>query len=195
MCDTQITPNVATIDKLPVGARVFIDGKNRPLHVTQTPDEIHVQLIAAMDKDPLVRVTNINGEDTFVPKIRIVSVVEPTGSQRRPVQIPSGAFHGKQIRVIGLEAFNREQDEAESPFYKVHIDNGFESEADYVAIVGEDLASALILVVNPATGAIAWQNPAEPDRAVKRLVKVARLLAEADTLMVEANDPGTLPAA
>ncbi len=184
MCDTQITPQVQNIDKLPLGARVFINGKNRPLHVVETPDEIYVQLIdAAPDA---VRLTNLNGEDTIVPKSRIVSVVAPTPNTRRKVNPPAEILWGKQFAFRGLAAYNTAQANAESPFDVVSVPEG-ESEHDYIAVVAQDLAEALVLVVNIETGHALWINPAVPERAIRRLAKAARLVAEAESLTLVAN--------
>lgn len=193
MCDTQITPNVATIDKLPVGARVFIDGKNRPLHVTETPDQIHTRRVEALAVgSPDVRVTNLNGEDTRITASRIVSVVEPTGSQRRPVEVANNVFVGRSFRLLSLADYNMQ---ANIEGWEV-----FHTTDDYqFVILGvgaiDPMEPDVPVVVLTVEGVVFWTNPATPERAIKRYVKVARLLAEAETLTDVANDPGTLPAA
>lgn len=180
MCDTQITPQVQTIDKLPLGARIFIVGKNRPLHVTQTPEDVAGQINDA--SVGVVLVHNLNAEVTVIPKERIVSVVAPTPSERRKVNVPAPILWGKKYTFRGLSAFNSSVD----PEYAVRVPEG-DDEHNYVAVVAEDMADALLLVVNVETGQILWTNPAEPERSIRRLVKAARLVAEAEALMLLEN--------
>lgn len=188
MCDTQITPQVQNIDKLPLGARIFIDGKNRPLHVVETPDEIYVQLIDAAPD--VVRMTNLNGEETLVSKSRIVSVVAPTPNTRRKVNPPAAILWGKGFAFVGLAMFNTSNGD---PTLDVSVPEG-ENEHDYIAVVARDGGmDALSLVVNIETGHALWINPAESERAIRRLAKAARLVAEAEALTLVANAEGFTP--
>lgn len=185
MC-TEVKPHAGTqkIDNLPVTGRLFIHGKNRPILVASDAANVERQL--RDENDPVVQIVNLHGETITIPKLGVVSFV--VASQRLPrVEVQPNAFWGKRVTFTGLSSYNAaEVGSLEGP---IVVDN----EHDYVAVVAEDLAGALVLVVNPATGDIAWVNPAEPERSIRRLVKAARLIAEADALMVAENMPQDRP--
>lgn len=69
MCDTDPRPRTETPQ-----AKIFLQGKNRPLYVTQPVVEIGLQMNA---KDArLLNVTNLRDEQTLIPIGNVISVVE-----------------------------------------------------------------------------------------------------------------------
>ncbi len=181
MCaETETKPyeGTAKIDNLAVTGRLYIEGKNRPILVSSDPlgVEFDIRACSRGDLDALI-VMNVHGENTTVPRQRIVSFVRDVPKMPR-VQIDSTAFAGKQYTFRGLT-------DTGSLFYEVQVPDP----QNYVAVVAEGMAAALVVVLNPENGYIVWQNPAEPERSLRRLVKAARLIAEADVLTCEANEP------
>ena len=52
MCETQKQDRTPSVDKLEANAKVFIEGKNRPLLVTETPEDIDLMATAAPRAGP-----------------------------------------------------------------------------------------------------------------------------------------------
>lgn len=173
MCDPAITPEVPRADKLVCNAKVFIDGKNRPLHVTESHTELTLRL-----NDPDARVltvTNLNGEVTTLPRERVVSIVANEHLPER-VDISQVAFDGFRFQLRGLTA-------------TAAAELGIAPATNAVLVTAEDLAEAEILVYDLTTGELLWTNPAEPLRGIKRVVKAVRLFAEAKALFDESMTP------
>lgn len=180
MC-TTVHPPIAHADKLPLGAKVFIEGKNRPLHVTDSFTEVSLQM--GDSSRSVIHVTNLSGEPTTIPMDRVVSAVEPINAPK-PVDISGFSMQGYGLKIKGLFANDWMRNVVRE-----------EDLPDVAVIVAEDLAEAEIALVNIQTGAVLWANPACDPRSVKRAVKIARLTAEVMVLDNEFNTPrpGTTP--
>jgi hypothetical protein len=185
MCDTAVTPQVKGIDKDEPNAKVFIEGKNRPLFVTQPVAEIRPQLVDL--HGPALQLTNINGEDTLVPRERVVSVVAATPRDRKPVKGVENALVGKGFHVNGTHMSEigdlRLQIDVTGVF--VTGDEDVYRIDECVTVHGEDLAREIAVIVHQPTGQVVYRNQAEPDRCVRRYVKAARLLGEASAILDE----------
>lgn len=166
MCDAVITPDVPRADKLVANAKVFIEGKNRPLLVTD--DFTNLSLALNRPDTRVLRVTNLNGEETTLPRERVVSVVKNEHLPQR-VDTSGVAFDGFRY------TFRACTDADAATLGIAPIRNG-------VLVTAEDLAEAEVLAYNIGTGEVVWQNPAEPLRAIKRVIKAIRLLVEAKAL-------------
>lgn len=153
-------------------AKVFVEGKRAPVEVQDA--YVNVSLMMSDDRKALA-LSDLDGNGITIPRERIVTVAEQT----ERIELQGNPFWGKKLTFRGLDAWNQEQVEADSPMEQVLPPEGEDS---YIAVIGEDLADALLVVVNPVNGHIAWTNPAEPVRSIKRIVKAARLLAEAQQL-------------
>lgn len=152
-------------------AKVFVEGKRAAVDVQDA--YVNVSLMLADDRKALA-LTDEHGNGITIPRERVVTVAE----QAERIELKGNPFWGKKLEFRELAAWNRD-----NPGDEVL---GFDPAA-YVAVVGEDLAEALLVVVNPVNGHIAWTNPAEPVRSIKRIVKAARLLAEAQQLADDEN--------
>lgn len=166
--------DAVAVDKLPANGKLFIDGKDRPLNIAdhdaaQSAIEIGLSAVVA---------TNLNGEQTTIPRERVQSLVQV--SDRAPVSVDMGVFNGREINITGLAQYNQRPDVVangerfEAPMVVTH-------DTCVVVEVG-DLVSAAVLVYDLATNAIVFQNPASHERAIRRYVRAVMLLAEAETL-------------
>lgn len=63
-------------------AKVFFEGKNRPLYVAETEQELSLQLASG---EPVLRMTNLLNEATSIPASRIVSIVQVLPRPEKPV--------------------------------------------------------------------------------------------------------------
>lgn len=168
---SDVTPVEAIPGLNSPAAKVYVEGKRTPVEVADAYANVSLML---SDERRALALKDDNGDGITIPRERVVSVAERT----ERVQIQGNPFWGKKITFRGLDAYNQDNpDEA--------VD-GYDA-SQYVAVIGEDLAEALICVVHPATGHLAWTNPAEPVRSIKRIVKAVRLLAEAQQLEDDAN--------
>lgn len=104
------------------------------------------------------------------------------------LKVDAQVMWGRRVVVRHLPAWNRDQDEAISPFEKVLAgpDGQPIDEQEFVIVIGEDLADAPLVVVNPSTGSVAWAYAGLPAGAIACYVKLARLVCEAQVLEEEA---------
>lgn len=151
------------------GCRIFLEGRSRSL-LLQTPlAVVQQQLNGGVE---LIRVRNQAGEDTLIARGRIVSVVENKSQQVVDV---TGALWGKQVKVHGMHPEDAEP-------------TGVEYDASLVVVECEDLGREIALVLTEG-GAVVYRNPADPDNVTERLVRVAKLCAEAVALFTAAYEP------
>jgi hypothetical protein len=184
MC-TAVHPPVTHEDRLPLGAKVFIEGKNRPLHVTDSFVEVSLQMQDA--ERTCLHVTNLLGEPTTIPIGRVVSAVEPIDTPK-PVDVSGFSMQGFGLKVKGVY----HADEITTGDWANHVPQGTSAE-DLVVVTAEDLAEAEIALVNLQTGAVLWANPACHPRSIRRAVKIARLAAEIVVLDEAFNTPEGTP--
>lgn len=153
--------------------KLFIDGKSRPITVTgQAIEARHAMEIA------LPAVTVESGDDTItVARERVLSLV-----QTPEVEINPAFLVGKGVTFYGYTSYVAR---GINPLIQLKDSHA----ADVVVVIGEDLASSEILLYNLATESVEFVNPAEPEESIALYIRVIRLLAQADALMLEANGP------
>lgn len=171
MC-TAVHPEVSRMRKLPMGAKIFLKSKNRPLHVTESPTEIGLR---TNTQDRVFSCTNLNGEETVIDRDDFISVVGPTPDHRVPVDI-EGAMFGKRVTVREMK-----QDDADSL--------GMTFVEGNIVVEAEDLGREIVVVLDSSNGQVVYRNQADTDRTALRAVEVGRLAAEMVAIHVAENTP------
>ena len=156
-------------DREPTTARVYLEG-GPVIHLAG--DGAFENAVCYLDEPEsgTVQGTTTDGEKIAIAKRRVIDVVQPNPEPR--IKIDPGTMWGKAITVRGTTA-----DEYQMA---CEFDHSEEQRARCVSIVGEDLASEVLVVFEVPTGALMWVNPAQP--GIDKLIKGAMLLIEAQAM-------------
>jgi hypothetical protein len=169
-------------DALRTVAKLYLRGKTT-LRLAGETDYESVKNAIEYGSPAAVEVTLTTGEKMTVANDAVKSVVDTTTRERR-VKIDSGIFFGRKIEFRSLQAYNRDQQrlsEERGPGVGITIP-GIADEDQCVAVMGEDLGEALLVVVNLCTEKVVWTNPAGNPANTERLLQATLLLAEVETL-------------
>jgi hypothetical protein len=181
MC-TQVHPRQVEHDmKEPLNARVYIDGKNRPLFVSTPYETIQGQIQAGAHG---LVVTDLSGEVITVPMGRVQSAAQVAPEDMRTVAIEPGVMEGRKVTIRSMGVWRMLTPEQGGPDESER--GWFDYPAESVVVIAEDLADAVVLVATEQ-GEPLWENPASEPAATRRYARAVRLICQAESIEIRAQ--------
>jgi hypothetical protein len=181
MC-TQVHPRQVEHDmKEPLNARVYIDGKNRPLFVSTPYETIQGQIQAGAHG---LVVTDLSGEVITVPMGRVQSAAQVAPEDMRTVAIEPGVMEGRKVTIRSMGVWRMLTPEQGGPDESER--GWFDYPAESVVVIAEDLADAVVLVATEQ-GEPLWENPASEPGATRRYARAVRLICQAESIEIRAQ--------
>jgi hypothetical protein len=181
MC-TQVHPRQVEHDmKEPLNARVYIDGKNRPLFVSTPYETIQGQIQAGAHG---LVVTDLSGEVITVPMGRVQSAAQAAPEDLRTVAIEPGVMEGRKVTIRSMGVWRMLTPEQGGPDESER--GWFDYPAESVVVIAEDLADAVVLVATEQ-GEPLWENPAREPGATRRYARAVRLICQAESIEIRAQ--------